>query len=91
MTRRSSRTAATQPATPQATGTKRKAGAKSTGTKTSSAPNGPSTAGTSQLFTAEQLAIFNSMQAQIKAQKKAATATQDEGMLVLIFTRYFDS
>jgi hypothetical protein len=77
-TRRSSRTAATQSATPQAAGTKRKSGQ----SKASSGQQNPSTAGTSNPFTPEQLALFNSMQAQMDAQKKAAAAAQDEGTLV---------
>jgi len=80
-TRRSSRTAATQSAAPQAARKKRKAG-QSTATKASSGQKNPSTAGTSNLFTPEQLALFNSMQAQLNAQKKAAAAAQDEGTLV---------
>jgi len=60
---------------------KRKAG-QSTTTKASSGQKNPSTAGTSNLFTPEQLALFNSMQAQLNAQKKTAAAAQDEGTLV---------
>jgi len=56
----------------------------------SSAPKGSSTAGTSHGFTPEQLAIYNSMQAQLQAQKKAATAAQDEGMLILFSQGVFN-
>jgi hypothetical protein len=80
-TRRSSRTAAPQSAAPQAAGTKRKSG-QPTATKASSGQKNPSTAGTSNLFTPEQLALFNSMHAQMDAQKKATAAAQDEGTLV---------
>ena len=80
-TRRSSRTAAPQSAAPQAAGTKRKS-RQSTATKASFGQKNPSTAGTSNLFTPEQLALFNSMQAQMDAQKKAAAAAEDEGTLV---------
>ena len=75
-TRRSSRTAA-----PQSAGTKRKSG-QLTATKASSGQKNLSTAGTSNIFTPEQLALFNSMQAQMDAQKKAAATAQDEGTLV---------
>ena len=86
MTHQSSRTAATQAARP-----KRKAGTKSTMTKTSSAQKSLSTAGTSNGYTTEQLSLFNSMQAKFKAQKKATATAQDEDTLVLFLTRYFDS
>jgi len=75
MTRRSSRTAATQ-----AAGTKRKAGTKSTVTKTAS-----STAG----YTPEQMSLFKSMQADFSVQKKAAAAAQEEGTLLFNFDKVF--
>ena len=83
MARRSSRTAATQ-----AAGTKRKAGTKSTVTKTASAALSSSTAGTSG-YTPEQMSLFKSMQADFSAQKKAAAAAQDEGMLLFNFDKVF--
>jgi len=75
MTRQSARTAATQ-----AAGTKRKAGTKSTVTKTSSAAGS---------YTAEQMSLFKSMQAKFNAQKKAAAAAQDEGTLLFNFDKVF--
>lgn len=75
MKRRSARTAVTQ-----AAGSKRKAGTKSTLTKTSSAAGS---------FTPEQMSLYKSMQAEFSAQKKAATAAQDEGTLLFYFDKTF--
>jgi hypothetical protein len=83
MARRSSRTATTQ-----AAGTKRKAGTKSTVTKTSSAQK-PLSSSTAETYTPEQMSLFKSMQAEFNAQKKAATATQDEGTLLFNFDKVF--
>jgi hypothetical protein len=69
-----------QSARTQAAGTKRKAGTKSTLTKTSSAAGS---------YTPEQVALFKSMQAEFNVQKKAAAAAQDEGTLLFYFDKAF--
>lgn len=43
-----------------------------------------STAGSSNGFTTEQLALYNTMRAQLAAEKKAAAAAQDEGKSILV-------
>lgn len=42
-------------------------------------------------LTADQLALYNVVHAQMEAQKKAAAATEDEGMWILIFAGSLDS
>lgn len=84
----------------QAAGAKRKATAGTkTGTKTSTRPTktatgsgkkAASTTGTSSKITPEQLALYNSIHSQLKAQQKADNAAKDEGMVVLIFMNYSD-
>jgi len=49
-----------------------------------SAAKSASTAGSSNAFTTEQLALYNTMHAQLAAQKKAAAAAHDEGTSILV-------